>query len=119
MKQKGSGNGKPLSPVAIQILLSLSDGDLHGYGIKLDIEQRTDGGVSLGSGTLYEAIQRLQRDGLIAEAASHEKEDTARKRRYYRLTDIGRQGLERELAALEKIVSFARSRDLIPDSRPA
>ena len=119
MKQQASGNGKSLTPAAIQILLSLSDGDLHGYGIKLDIEQRTDGGVSLGSGTLYEAIQRLERDGLVAEAASREKEETARKRRYYRLTDTGRQGLERELAALDQIVSYARSRDLIPDSRPA
>ena len=57
-----------LSPIACEVLLSLVDGPRHGYAIKLDIEARTNGEVSLGSGTLYQAIQRLERDGLIDEA---------------------------------------------------
>ena len=114
-----AANEKQLTPVAVQILLSLSDCELHGYGIKLDIESRTGGDMSLGSGTLYEAIQRLRRDGLIAETNDRRAGDDGRKRRYYRLTDFGRGNLERELAGMEAIVSFARSRNLIPDSRPA
>ena len=119
MTQTSAGNGKTLTPVAIQILLSLSDGELHGYGIKLDIEDRTAGEMKLGSGTLYEAIQRLERDGLITEAHAGEPQETGRKRRYYRLTDAGKSNLERELVGMDAIVSYARSRNLIPDSRLA
>jgi DNA-binding PadR family transcriptional regulator len=61
-----------LTPIAFEVLLSLMDGPQHGYGIKLDIEARTDGEISLGSGT-YQAIQRLEREGLIAEARTGER----------------------------------------------
>lgn len=58
----------PLTAVSVQILVSLARGPQHGYGIKLDIEKRTDGSVVPGSGTLYQVLQRLERTGLIAEA---------------------------------------------------
>jgi DNA-binding PadR family transcriptional regulator len=58
----------PLTPATFHILLSLHDGPMHGYGIKREVEQRTGHMVRLGAGTLYEAIQRLDRLGLIRDA---------------------------------------------------
>lgn len=107
-----------LSPVVFQILLALASSDLHGYGIKLEVEKRTDGVMNLGSGTLYEAIQRLESLGFIAEAESPADAPTgARKRRYYRLENPGRKALEAELAQMEKIVRFARRNKLMPEAR--
>ena len=111
----GTGN---ISPVVLQILLALADSDLHGYGIKLEVEKRTEGAMSLGSGTLYEAIQRLQAVGYIAEAASPPDAPTgARKRRYYRLEEPGREALEAELTRMDQIVRFARRKKLMPQAR--
>ena len=58
-----------LTPIGFEVLLSLAASSMHGYGIKLAIEERTNGDINLGSGTLYQAIQRLEREGLIAEAS--------------------------------------------------
>ena len=53
------------------MLLALSSGDQHGYAIKQEVERVTGGDIRLGPGTLYEAIQRLEEDGLIEEARPH------------------------------------------------
>ncbi len=107
-----------LTPVALQILLVLSENDLHGYGIKQEIERRTDRAMNLGSGTLYEAIQRLERDGLIAEAAPPRDAPAGRRpRRYYRLRPEGTRALQAELLKLEKIVRYAKDQKLIPETR--
>src|SRR4029079_17666332 len=74
-----------LTPIAFEVLLSLVDGPQHGYGIKLDIEARTEGEISVGSGTLYQAIQRLEREGLIGEARSVGEPSDSRRGRSYRL----------------------------------
>ena len=117
----GSNDGTlsgTLSPVVFQILLALANSDLHGYGIKLEVEKRTDGAVNLGSGTLYEAIQRLENRGYIAETVSPTDAPAgARKRRYYRLEQPGRDALEAELARMDKIVRFARRKKLMPQAR--
>jgi len=106
------------SPAVFQILLALADTDLHGYGIKLEVEKRTEGSMSLGSGTLYEAIQRLESACYIAETASPPDAPTgARKRRYYRLEQPGREALEAELALMDKIVRYARRKKLLPQAR--
>ncbi len=113
--RKNDGN---LSPVEFQILLALAESDLHGYGIKLEVEKRTDGAMNLGSGTLYEAIQRLEASGNIAETRSPANSTTgARKRRYYRLLKQGRQALEEELARMDKVVRYARRKKLLPQTR--
>jgi DNA-binding PadR family transcriptional regulator len=117
MPKTAKEEGKPLTPVAVQILLSLSQKDLHGYGIKLEIEERTRGVMRLGSGTLYEAIQRLERDGRIVETTHPDAETSGRKKRYYGLTPLGRENLGKELLELDAIVAFARNRNLIPESR--
>lgn len=103
----------PLTPASLQILLSLSDGVKHGYGIKREVEERTSGHIQLGAGTLYSAIQRLTRDGLVEEAEhrSGEEGETARWR-YYRLTPLGRRALLAEIRRLEADVQTARAKGL-------
>ncbi len=105
-----------LTPAALHVLLSLAEGERHGYGIKLDVEERTSGGLSLGAGTLYEAIHRMESAGWIEASArrgSRTKSDP--RRRNYRLTKEGRDRLKQELERLQEIVSYARARDLIRD----
>ena len=104
-----------LTPIAFEVLLSLLDGAQHGYGIKLDIEARTQGEISLGSGTLYQAIQRLEREGLIAPARA-ERTD-ARRGRSYRLLPAGRAAVRAHLERLSRVVDYARARRLLPEPR--
>jgi DNA-binding PadR family transcriptional regulator len=100
-----------LSSTLLQILLTLADGVRHGYAIKREIEQRTDGALRLGPALLYESIQRLERLGLILNTTQPvDHPDTRPTRRYYRLTDEGRAALRDELDRLERIVAFGRSR---------
>lgn len=106
--------GRELSPATVQILLSLVREPLHGYGIKLDIERRTDGAMSLGSGTLYQALQRLEQQGLIEVAEPPaEAADDARRGRFYALRNEGRERLEAELEMLERTVSSPAARSVL------
>lgn len=100
-----------LTPAALQILLSLAGRDLHGYGIKQDVEARTDGALNLGPGTLYEAIHRMEADEWIQEVDS---EGDARKR-VYRITSKGSAILQEELRRLDGIVRYARAERLLPE----
>ena len=102
-----------MTQTTLQILLSLSGGPLHGYGIKMDVAERTQGEMKLGSGTLYEAIQRLEEDGWIRPVPAPEEAADPR-RQYYRLEGTGEEALRSELTRLDAVVSFARSRDLLP-----
>ena len=97
------------TPVALHILLVLAEGECHGYGIKQEVEQRAEGALQLGPGTLYEAIYRLSRQGWIEEAESGRDD----RRRFYRLTAEGRAAMRAELRRLEAIVTEARSRRLL------
>ena len=101
-----------LTPAALHILMSLAEGERHGYRIKLDVEERTGGSLSLGPGTLYEAIHRMLRDGWIAEAQA--TGEGSSRRRTYRITSDGRSRMETELERLEDIVKYARGRALLP-----
>lgn len=100
---------RALTPVMLQLMLSMTDGSRHGYAMKLDIEQRTGGRLRLGPATLYVGIQRLEREGLIVETA-HPAVGSRAQRRYYCLTDEGWAALRAEIARLEQLVTFARSR---------
>lgn len=109
----------PLTSAEIHILLALDGGPQHGYGIKNEVEERTSGEVRLGPGTLYEAIQRMVRRGWIERAADEAELPEAERgpsRRYYELTTLGRERLAVELARLEGIVRYARSRNLLGDA---
>jgi len=107
-----------LTPIGFEVLLSLALGPRHGYGIKLDIEERSSGELSLGSGTLYQAIARLERDGLIAEAPGATRGGDARRGRAYRLEPLGRSSLAHHLRRLTRAVEYARAHRLLPSEKP-
>src|SRR3712207_5676269 len=95
MDQRGNADELlPLTPVALNILLALADEERHGYGIGVEVRERTEGKMSLGPGTLYGSIRRMVDGGLITESEKRpgEKSDgghrryDAERRRYYRLT---------------------------------
>lgn len=95
-----------LSAQQFHILLALTDEDRHGYGIILEVAERTGGDVRLGTGPLYTALARLVALGLIQETARRDDDDD--RRRYYTLTADGRQTLRVEAARLEQMVAQAR-----------
>jgi DNA-binding PadR family transcriptional regulator len=105
----------PLTTQQFQILLSLTDGHLHGYGIIRDVAARTDGGLRLGTGTLYTALARLETLALVEETdpRSRAKDDDER-RRYYRLTPLGRAVLKAETDRLDALVRQARHKGILP-----
>lgn len=105
----------PLSPVVLAILLSLAEGDKHGYAIMKDTRSPQGGGIQMGPGTLYGSIDRMLRDRLVEES---DKQDDER-RRYYRLTRQGRSVLAAELERLDAAVSTARSLGLLPNRGPS
>ena len=108
----------PLTAVAFEILLTLADGDGHGYHIMQDVGRRTNGAIVLHPGTLYRALARLLDEALIeeldqrpAKSAAAAREDE--RRRSYRLTKFGRTVLAAEAARLEQQVRQARARRLL------
>ena len=105
----------PLTPSVFHILLALSDGDLHGYGIMQEVAEHTAGQIRLGPGTLYGAIKRLLASGLILETDERpDPELDDERRRYYRLTDYGRQVLKAEVQRISRMVSVAQRKKLAP-----
>lgn len=103
----------PLTPAVFHILLALADQDRHGYAIILDIAERTDGAMRLGTGTLYTAISRLLEQGLIEEPDERPAaEEDDERRRYYRLTPYGRDVANAEARRLAALVKMARSRGI-------
>ena len=103
----------PLHRDTFQILVSLADRDCHGYSILRDIEERTGDVRSITPSTLYSSIHRLLLAGLIEELAERPAEDDER-RRYYRLTALGRRVAELEARRLERLLRDARSGGLLP-----
>ena len=104
----------PLTPATFQILMSLVDGELHGYAIMKEVEASTDGEVRLGPGTLYGSLKRLLEAGLVAEGA--ERADPTmgdERRRYYRLTKFGLAVAQAEARRLDAVVRSARQKRLI------
>ena len=99
-------NSPVMSDPVLHILLALSDQPRHGYAIVKEIEQRTDGAVVLGTGTLYTALKRLRTEGLIEETSSQAAE-SGRKKRTYGLTDAGRLRLEEQSARLRALFDHA------------
>jgi DNA-binding PadR family transcriptional regulator len=101
-----------LTPAVFHVLLALSQGERHGYGILKDVLQQTGGAVRLGPGTLYGTLQRLMETGWVEEAAA--PRDTADpRRRYYRLTRDGRRALVAEVERMDALVRTARAHRVI------
>jgi DNA-binding PadR family transcriptional regulator len=97
----------PLAPAALHILLALAGEDRHGYGIIKEVARQSEGHYRLGSGTLYDNLQKLMDRGLVRETAARSgKGDSPR--RYYRLTEFGRRVLEADLVRLKTVLREAR-----------
>lgn len=109
----------PLTVPVFQILLSLADRDLHGYAIIQDVRQRTEGEVELTASTLYAALKRMLDAGMVEELDERPAagEDDSR-RRYYRMTPLGRMVARLEAARLERAVRMARQKRLTPRFAP-
>ena len=98
----------PLSDKTLQVLLSLAQGDTHGYGVLKRIRSNTDEEVKMSVSTLYAVIHRLERDGFIEQSGPDIDPALDDERRtYYRLTDRGREACETELQRMEDIVARA------------
>jgi DNA-binding PadR family transcriptional regulator len=114
------GDLLPLTPVALNLLLALADGERHGYGIMLEVRERTRGKVRLGPGTLYGAIKRLKEGGLIEESWNRPEPEADDERRcYYRLTGFGGEVLAAEIERLEALVRAARRKGAFPAPQPS
>jgi len=103
----------PLPGVTFQILVSLAGQDLHGYGIMQDVLERTRGKMKLSPGTLYAAVKRMLEDGLLLELEERpDPEEDDERRRYYRLTKLGRDIASAEATRLSALIQQARSNGL-------
>jgi DNA-binding PadR family transcriptional regulator len=110
----------PLTPVALNVLLALADGERHGYGIMLEVRERTAGRVRLGPGTLYGAIKRLKEGGVIEESGQRpDPEADDERRRYYRLSGFGGEVLAAEVERLDALVRAARRKGAFPAPKPS
>ncbi len=99
----------PLSPATLHILLSLAAEDLHGYAIMQDVARQSEGKYKLGPGTLYDNLQKLIQRKFVQELGHRQGDEDAR-RRYYRLTSLGRGVLAAETDRLGEVVREARLR---------
>jgi DNA-binding PadR family transcriptional regulator len=102
-----------LSPAMFHVLLALADGEKHGYAILKEVKRRTGGKVQLSAGTLYGIIKRLNGEDWIVEskdrpAAGFDDE----RRRYYRLTELGRRIAVAEARRMEELLAMARHKKL-------
>ena len=109
----------PLSPAVLHILLALTAGDRHGYAIMKEAAEQSEGRVRLGPGTLYRSIQNLLSAGWIEEAGDRvDLAGSDERRRYYRLTNTGRDVVTHEARRLSDLVRLARRRRLLVRRRP-
>jgi DNA-binding PadR family transcriptional regulator len=98
-----------LKPADFHILLALSQGPCHGYGIMKEVERESNGDVRLEIGSLYRLLARMLESGWIEEAEGDER------RRYYRLSRPGRRVLKSEAERLAGLVELVRARKLLPE----
>ena len=104
----------PLNPRVFMILLAFGNGSAHGYQIRKAVEDQSGGRIRLDAGSLYRSIAKLVDDGLIVEGGERpdpEMDDT--RRRYYELTEKGRQVVSAEATRLAELVEYAKRADLV------
>lgn len=105
----------PLPPAVFHILIALAEGDRHGYAIMLDVAERTEGHLRMSPGTLYGSIKRLLEQELIEEVPQKQRPaNDDERRRYYRLTRLGRRVAEAEARRLSEVLKHARIQGLLP-----
>ena len=109
----------PLPVAHLHILMALATGDKHGYAIMQEVEVLTEGAVTMGPGTLYGAIKKMLKSGLVEE--SDERPDPAlddERRRYYRITGLGERVLDAEVSRMEHLARVARTRQVTVTRKP-
>lgn len=99
---------RPLKPQYFQILLALSERDLHGYGIQRAVLEQTDDGLRLWPATLYRSLAKLEEGGLIDRTDAPPDVPEDERRQYYSLTARGRARLQEEAELLARWVAAAR-----------
>lgn len=111
MSHDNGGPPAPLTPATFHILLSLSQEVAHGYHIKRMVEERTEGAVRLGAGTLYAGLRRMSENGLIEETDVPDdlEEEPSERWRFYRITPRGQRVLGDEIRRLEADLAAARA----------
>ncbi len=109
MKQDTETHG-PLTPAVFHILLALSEGPLHGYGIMRAVEESAESSPRMGPGTIYGSIQRMEEAGLVEEQPAAD----GGRRRVFGLTTVGRSALEAESARLARLSDMVRAKGLAP-----
>ena len=101
----------PLTPPVFHILLALADEERHGYGIMQDVARQTEGALQLGPGTLYGCLKRMAAAGLVEESGERPDPDLDdERRRYYRMTALGRRVVRAEAQRLAGAVTVAMAR---------
>jgi DNA-binding PadR family transcriptional regulator len=108
----------PLTPAVLDIMVALGEEEMHGYAIMQEVRRRTAGNRRLAPGTLYRSLKQMEERGWVVEAEERPDLDDER-RRYYRLTDLGRRVALAELERLEGLVGTARSKGFTPSPRPS
>jgi DNA-binding PadR family transcriptional regulator len=112
--------GPPLTPAVFQILLALSGGERHGYGIMKQVEADTQGKVSMGPGTLYGSLKRMLDAGFVQQSDRRADPELDDERRiYYQITALGRAALVAELERYQRVVRVAQERRLLSAERSA
>ena len=107
----------PLTPLALSILIALTETNLHGYGIARRIADRDAGGVRLAPGNLYAALDRLIAAGLVEPVPARAAGKREGRRREYRITPFGRDVARLEAGRLQDLVRTARRLALLPSTR--
>ena len=105
----------PLTPAVFHILLALSNGERHGYGIMKQVEADSQRKVTMGPGTLYGSLKRMLDAGLVKESDKRiDPEMDDERRIYYQITGVGAEALTVELERYKRIVALAQERKLYP-----
>ena len=113
MPPTGDSVAQPLTPAVFHVLLALADGAAHGYAVMQAVEATA--GFTMGPGTVYGTLQRLEESGLVEEASP--PRDADERRRYWRLTVAGRAALRLESARLTALADLVRAKRLAPGTR--
>lgn len=107
----------PLPPAIFHMLLALSDGERHGYALKREILKRTGGKLNLGAGALYGSIARMLERGFIVESGTRpDPHLDDERRRYYRITPMGRRVAQAEAQRMRELVTLADDVFGLPDT---
>ncbi len=105
----------PLTPAVFHILLALSGGERHGYGIMKQVEADSQGKVNMGAGTLYGSLKRMLDAGLVKESTKRiDPEMDDERRIYYRIAGAGKKALAAELERYRHLIKLAGTRKLLP-----